>query len=161
MQKLKILNTKERKELLKKINNQWDCDFKTDLVFLLSSKEKIYLANRENLDFQQEHQKSLRIDALGLYFAEIKKGFFRLSIEGSQLIGPLAKKNILEVDQETMKHWLRGNDLEDVKGDYSDFVIISSKNKTAGKIDYCGTGKYSENKIINYVPKARRILSKD
>ena len=162
MQKLKILNTKERKQVLKLIGQQWgdiSKDVFSDLAFLLSPKNKIYVVNK---DFALIDEKKLRVNSLGLYFGEIMKEEIRLSIEGSQLIGPYAKKNIVELNEEETKEWIKGEDLkkEDIKG-VSGFVLIKSKNKKTGKYDFIGTGKFKEkeNKILNFVPKVRRIMA--
>lgn len=145
---LKILNSKEIKEILSLINQQWDYNEKPNYAFLRNEKNKIFIANKEifNLDFSK-----LRINSLGLEFATIEKsGEIRLSIEGSQIIGKKAKKNIAELDEKEIKQWLKGEDVEkqlDAKG----FQIIKYKNY------FCGTGKYKENKILNFVPKERRL----
>ena len=55
MQKLNFLNTKEVKEIRKKILGQWGCDFKTDLAFILTNKNRIFLLSRdvEKIDFEK------------------------------------------------------------------------------------------------------------
>ena len=152
MQKLQFLNAKEIKEIKKKILEQWGCDFKTDFAFVLSSKNRIYLISRdiEKLDFEK-----LPISNAGVYFGEIEtNGELRLSIEGSQMIGECSKKNIVELSKEQMRIWLKGNDLE-IGTKEKGFVILKYGD------DYLGTGKVKENKILNFVPKTRRILADD
>ena len=88
-----------------------------------------------------------------MYFCDLENEI-RLSIEGSQIIGPKAAKNVVEINEEQTKEWLKGEDLEiDGKSNYSGFVIIKHN------ADFLGTGKYKENKILNYVSKSRRISS--
>ncbi len=84
----------------------------------------------------------------GLYFGTIEKEGIRLSIEGSFIVGRLAKKNVIEVDDETAKKWMSGEDLElPVKG----YIILKWRKFFLG----CGKGN---GKIVkNYVPKERRI----
>jgi len=152
MQKLNFLNTKEVKEIKKKILGQWGCDFKTDFAFLLSQKNKLYLVSRdiEKIDFEK-----IPISNAGLYFGEITDNWeLRLSIEGSQLVGESANKNIVELNREQMRSWLKGNDLE-IKTEANGFAILRYDN------DFLGTGKVKENKILNFVPKTRRILAED
>lgn len=96
MQKLKILNNKEIKGILKLLDNQFGFKEKFDYVFLMSSKNKIYLVNKNIGEIDIE---KLRIDAIGLYFGELNHGELRLSIEGSQIIGKKASKNIVELDK--------------------------------------------------------------
>ena len=86
-----------------------------------------------------------------MYFCDLENGI-RLSIEGSQIIGPKATKNVVEINDEQVKQWLKGEDLEiEDKNNYSGFVIIKNKN------DFLGTGKIKDNKILNYVNKGRRV----
>ena len=92
----------------------------------------------------------MRINSIGMYFCEIDKLGIRLSIEGSQIVGPLASKNIAEISEEQAKQWLKGEDLE-VEGNYSGFVIIKHND------DFLGAGKYKDGRILNYVSKSRRI----
>jgi NOL1/NOP2/fmu family ribosome biogenesis protein len=84
-----------------------------------------------------------------MYFCEIDNLGMRLSIEGSQIIGPKATKNILEINDEQTKQWFKGEDLE-MNGNFSGFLIIKYKD------DFLGTGKYSNGKILNYIHKNRR-----
>ncbi|MBU0461130.1 MAG: hypothetical protein KJ574_00945 [Nanoarchaeota archaeon] len=154
MQKLQILNTREKKDVINRINKQWGCDFKTDLVFLRSTNDKIYLMTR---DFADLDLTKLRIDSMGEYFATLTDTEIRLTIEGSEAIGPIATKNILELNHEDMRSWLKGNDLklEDIPADLHGFIIMKHKE------DSLGTGKLKENTILSYIPKNRRILCED
>jgi NOL1/NOP2/fmu family ribosome biogenesis protein len=147
MQQLEILNGKKVKEILSLISEQWGCDWKTDLVFLLSSNDKINVISR---DLEKLDTDKIKIDALGMYFAAIENGELRLSIEGSQIIGPLAEHNVVELTDEETKKWVSGEDLEK-ETDWTRFVLIKH-NK-----DFLGTGRVKDKKILNYFPKSRRV----
>lgn len=149
MQNLKILNKKETKAILSTIKKQFAADLDQDFVYLKNEKNKIFITNK---DLNKIDLTKLRINSLGLYIAEQKDNQIRLSIEGSQLIGPNAKINIVTLNQDQMKQWMKGEDLE-IKGDFKGFVIIKH-NK-----DFLGSGKYANGKILNYVSKIRRISS--
>jgi NOL1/NOP2/fmu family ribosome biogenesis protein len=151
MRNLTPMNSKEAKELIKQFKEQWGFEGELDYQFLLSSKDKIWIVDRSvaNIDLEK-----LRISTIGVYIAELEKGGVRLSIEGSQLIGPKSKKNIVEFSKEQARSWLKGNDIE-WKESFKGFAIIRS-----GK-DYLGTGKFKEGTILNFVPKTRRILAPD
>ena len=144
---LKILNRKKIKEILALIKKQWGTDFRTELVFLMNTQDKIFLANREVFSLDLE---KLRINSIGLYFGELKNNELRLSIEGSQLVGKDAKQNLIELNEKQAMQWLKGQDI-DIKGQYKSFVILKHNN------DFLGTGKYKDGRVINYVPKARRF----
>ncbi len=149
MHNLKILNKKEIKNILNIIKKQWDCDVELDYVFLINEKNKIYIVNKEisRIGFDK-----LRINSIGLYLGTLYDNEIRLSIEGSQLIGKKAKKNVIELDKKETKEWMKGIDLAK-KTKEKGFVIIKHKD------DFLGCGKAVNDKILNYVPKARRINS--
>ena len=96
----------------------------------------------------------LRMDSMGLYFGTLAKGGLRLSIDGSQLIGPLAKKNVLEVDKKEMRCWLKGNELEK-QVEMEGYIIMKCEK------DYLGCGFPKNGRIMTFVPKSRRILAAD
>ncbi len=148
MQQLKILRKKEVKQILSKLKEQWDFSKPLNYTFLKSHKDKIYLITN---DISKIDLSKLRIDKIGLYFCTIvNQKEIRLSIEGSQLIGLYCNKNILELNESEMKQWLQGFDL-DKESSVKGFALIKH-NK-----DFIGTGKVTEGKILNYIPKARRI----
>ena len=147
MQKLKILNKKQTKEILNLIKKQFGADIKLDYAFLKNEKGKVYLINK---DISKIYIDKIKINSLGLYFAEIRNNEIRLSIEGSQIIGPKATKNIIEMNEQQVKEWMQGNYLE-VKSNYNGFLIIKHND------DFLGCGKYRDGKLFNFVSKARRI----
>ncbi len=163
MRKPNFLNSKKAKEIAKIINNQFDADFKfTDFV-LRSTKDKIYIVSRdlELIDFEKYN-----IEQFGLYIAHInERNEIRLSIEGSELIGPKAKKNVVDIGN-LSKLWMAGQDIP-FKTDCSGIVIVKNGN------DWLGSGKVVEKEadvfdeqgnkhkemqkqILNFVPKTRR-----
>ena len=148
MQQLKILNSKERKRIEKIINSQFDCDFKFNYEVFMNTKNKLFILNKDvsliNLD-------ELRVNSLGMYFGIVyNEKEIRLSIEGSEIIGPLAKKNVLELNDKDSKKWMSGEDFE-VESELNSFVIIKNNN------DYLGCGRISNKKLFNYVQKERRV----
>ena len=147
MKRLKILNNKEVKGILKLLDNQFGFKDRLDYVFLMNKKNKIYLVNK---DIERIDIDNLRIDAIGLYFGEVNHGSLRLSIEGSQMIGKRVRKNIVELGKEDAELWSMGNDIDKEFNVYG-FVILKHKK------DFIGCGKYKEGKIFNYVPKERRL----
>ena len=164
MQNLKILNGKEIKIILSLIEKQWGAELKPNYAFLQNAKNRVFMVNKDiskiNMETRENRrfsvsQKSkisvkLRINSIGMYFCEVDKIGTRLSIEGSQIVGPKATKNIVEIDEGQAKKWLKGEDLE-IKGNYSGFAILKYNNV------FLGTGRFKEGKILNYVGKERRI----
>ncbi len=143
---LKILNSKELKEIRRKIEEQYGITEKFPYVFLLSEKEDIYIINDEvkNIDLDK-----LNINTIGIYFGQVRNDF-RPSLEGSQIIGKFVKKNILEVDDKVAKMWMYGLDIP-CKEELTGYVIIKNKD------NFLGSGRYKGGMILNFVPKGRRI----
>lgn len=148
MPELKILNNKEIKEIYKLIEKQWEAEIKLDYGFLKNNKNRIFVVSK---DISKIDASKLRLNSVGMYFCEHDRVGIRLSIEGSQIVGPKAVKNIVELDDDEVRKWFRGEDLELECKDCSGFVILKNKN------DFLGTGKYKNGKILNYVGKARRV----
>jgi len=142
--KLKILSKKEVKQIHAMIEKQWGCAMKLDYAFLQNSKGKVYIANKEVFGIDE---KKLRIDSIGMYFGKVEHGQIRLSIEGSQMIGPHAKKNVIKL--EDVSEWLRGENLN-LKGD-GEYMIVNSNGA------FYGCGKHSDRGFLNYLPRARLL----
>ena len=147
MPQLKILNSKEIKEILKLIEKQWNSKLKFDYGFLKNNRNRIFIINK---DIQKIELEKLRINSIGMYFCEIRNNEIRLSIEGSQMVGPKATKNIIEINELQVKQWFKGEDLE-INGNYNGFVILKHNN------DFLGCGKHKDSKVLNYVGKSRRV----
>ena len=148
MPELKILNNKEIKEIFKMIEKQWDARLKLDYGFLQNQKNKIFIISK---DISKIDTSKLRLNSAGMYFCEIDKHGIRLSIEGSQIVGQNAAKNVVELSEEETRKWFKGEDLEKECTDCKGFVILKNNN------DFLGNGKYSNGKILNYVGKTRKI----
>ena len=150
MQDLKVLNSKAVKELTKKISSQFGFAEKLDYAYLEGSDGKVYLVNKELADMEL---KRLRIHSLGLCLGEHSKDGFVLTIEGSQLIGPKCTKNVIELPDESVKNWLKG---ENIEADAPDGVCILKCGK-----DFLGCGAVSRGIAVNKLDKNRRIMSED
>ena len=143
-----ILNKKERDEIGSILNDQFGFNSFEDLIIVKAGNNKIWITNREILetDFSK-----IRTETLGLYFGKIEYDGIRLSIEGSQIVGKQAKKNIVNITEDQLFMWLRGFDLE-IQCE-STYVLLKYKS------DFVGCGKKKENGILNFIPKDRRIRS--
>ena len=154
---LKILNSRETKHILEKLSEQYNYTYdrtSQEYVFLMNKDNRIYLISRsiELLPYQE-----MKIDSIGMYLGELYKESIRLSIEGSQFIGPESKKNVIDLDKNQMIEWIKGGDIEHTDTG-RDFIIIRYKDSQTGYIDYLGAGKFKDGKIMNYVSKSRRLI---
>ncbi len=144
----KFLNKKEIKPILAQLEKQFGFTEELSYVFFKNNKNKISIITKE---LSHVDMTKLRINSLGMYFGEIMDSHeVRLSIEGSQIIGPHAQKNIVDIDFDTAKKWMYGQDIEG-QFDASGFVIVKH-----GKY-FIGCGWYKDGKVSNHIPKNRRI----
>ncbi len=144
-----FLNSKEVKRILEQLDEQWGFTEDLDYAFFMNNQRRVALVNR---DFAVVADAHLRINSLGLYLCEVmENGEIRLSIEGSQLIGPHASKHVIDVDFVSAKRWMFGEDLEIPFGDVTTFVILKCGNY------FLGCGRYKNGIVSNHVSKNRRI----
>jgi NOL1/NOP2/fmu family ribosome biogenesis protein len=141
-----ILASKDIRGVHKMLEEQFGFSGKLEYGFLKNHEGNLYIVSRDiaNIDW-----KKLRVTSMGSYFGELKKGL-RLSIEGSQLVGPHATKNVIDISKEEMLLWLKGNDLPTTHK--TPGLVIVKHDK-----DYMGCGSVKEGMILNFVPKIRRL----
>ena len=154
---LKILNSRETKHILEKLTEQYGYNYdkaSQEYVFLMNKDNRIYIISR-NIELIPYDE--MKIDSIGMYLGEMYKESIRLSIEGSQMIGPTSTKNIISLDKDQMMAWIKGNDIE-YEDTGKEFIIARYVDVDTGKTDYIGAGRYKDGKIINYVSKSRRLV---
>lgn len=151
MQNLKVLDRKSKKLLLELLRKQFGFSDKLDYTFLTNNKNKVFIVNKDIVGIDLS---KIRINSIGLYIAEFRNGEVRLSIEGAQLIGPKSTKNVVLLNDQEAREWLKGNDLEKDAG-VTGFVIMKHGE------DYLGSGKVKGKGILNFVPKTRRLNVSD
>ncbi len=148
MFRFKILNSREKKKLLEQIAETYGIkQLSLDYVFLQTPKGRIYITNR---DIEKVPLNKIRINSLGLYFAMQDRVGLRLSVEGSQLIGKQATKNILQLTETQADKWFSGQDIQ-IESNLKGFVLVKHNN------DFLGCGNISNNLLHNYLGKERRI----
>ncbi|CAD5244283.1 methyltransferase RsmF C-terminal domain-like protein [Thermococcus camini] len=90
-------------------------------------------------------------DRNGVYFGRIESDGIRLSIEGSFLVGPKATKNVVVLDDERAKRYLAGESVEIEDKELHGWVIVKWRSY------FLGSAKAKEGRLINYVPRERRL----
>lgn len=108
---------------------------------------KLY-ARKGSCDTDMPEHKHFR----GIYFGRICKDGIRLSIEGSFLVGRLAKRNVIDLDWDSAKRWLSG---ENLRLERKGYVILRWKSY------YLGCGKGDGSIVKNFIPKERRLTHGD
>lgn len=144
---LKILNSKEKKNILKILEDQYGISQKLEYAFLVNKEGRIYIVTNEISKIILE---SLNVNSLGVYFGEVYEGSVRLSIEGSQIIGKIAKKNIVDLSEKELEIWVKRGDIA-IEKSFEGFVIVRNGN------DFYGCGKTKGEKLINYISKSRAL----
>lgn len=144
------LNSRQVKQLRQQVIEQYGAFFEQPFTFFQSSKERIFLVNQEINTLNLE---KLRIDRIGLYFGEMKPGFFRLSKEGAQLLvhhcGNKVKPIITLTEEETIAYF-QGDNLEKECGDENKAIILAFGKRILG------CAQYKEGTILNFLPKTYR-----
>lgn len=160
MRNLKPLTAREARHIVELVNEQYGTNLTLDYYFLIHERDKnIFIVSRSVADIDLE---SLRVNSLGSYFGELNddETVVRLSIEGTQIIGPCATKNVLTLDKETFKRWAKGeqmpltSELQEATQYLSGYLII--KNELG---DFMGCARVKNNELLNFTPKNRRIAS--
>ncbi len=128
MQKLTILNTRDVKEIKKQLVAQFGYAPEENYAYLKNEKDRLFIVNREvaQLDLDKLH-----IDRLGLYFAEVRPGYIRLSKEGAQLLVHEAKKKDAEVKNPNHSR-AAGHSLPEAVGFLLPEMGIESRSGAAG-----------------------------
>ncbi len=151
---LKILNQKEKKEIEKKLNEQFGIKNVPGII-ARRGRERLFLfsgsLNKKNIKALEE---IVVIERLGIYFARLIQDNVKLSIEGTQILKDQIKKNIFELSENQVKEWMKGQDLQ-IKTGKRGFFVIKYKE------DFLGCGKASQEKIGNFIPKNRRLREKN
>ncbi len=151
---LQILTQKEKQEILDLLKEGFGI-LKLPGIISKRGEERLFLFQG---DFDENKIKLLEstipIERVGIYLGKMQEGQIRLSIDGAQLLKNQITKNIFEVDSKDMEKWMHGSELQIATGKRG-FIIIKYKD------DFLGTGKASESKITNFIPKSRRLKYKD
>lgn len=148
----RILSKSEKAEIENKLKGQFGINEIPGLLVMIG-KERIFFfsGDYEKKDVERLGD-TVPIERVGVYFAkkDERTNDIRLSIEGAQILQNQIKKNIFELPEEYLEDWMKGRELQLKTGMYG-FVVIKFGE------DILGTGKASEEKISNFIPKNRRL----
>lgn len=151
--KIHFIKSREKRRLLAQLKDQFGI---TKLPYLLiqSGKEKVrgFSGNlsKEEISLLS---RTTNIEIIGLYlFKKEKSGQLRLSLDSPHLLKKQISSNIAKISDNQLEEWIRGRDIE-IKLP-SGMVVIQHND------DFIGSGISTENKIINHIPKERRLKKK-
>jgi len=147
------MSNEEKRELEGIIQKNYGTKIKFREVLLKTKKGKIWMFYE---DFPEVWWKKLRINSVGLYLGKLKRNYkIKLSLEGAQIVGKYAEKNIIEVDEDELKRFLSGENIEKfypVNAERNNFVLVKHKD------DIVGVGILRDGYVENLLPKIRRII---
>ena len=151
---LKILNTPEKKRIEKHLNENYGIKEIPGMIIKMG-EERLFLFQGSLTEKEIKKIDSLvPIERIGTYFAKIVGSEVKLSIEGVQLLSSQITKNIFQLTEQQTEEWMLGRDLA-IKTNKKGFIIIKNKD------DFLGSGKASEEKIGNFIPKSRRLRERN
>lgn len=150
------MNKNEKDEILGKLNKQFGIT-KIPGEIIMRGKERMFLFTGE-IDKNQLRvlEEITPIERVGAYFAKRVENIdeVRLSIEGTQIFADQIKDNIFELSDDQVEEWMKGRELQ-IKTGKKGFLAMKYKE------NFLGTGKASEEKIGNFIPKNRRLKEKN
>ena len=149
---MRILNKKEVKKIENKINGIYNSDLSLSKSVVLEKpyKKEIWISSK---DIFKTNLNNLNIFSIGMYLGRIEK-HVKLSVEGSQLVGATAKKNVCEI--ENVWDFIRGFKIEPtkkIKCDENQYVIVRYNENVVG------SAKLKNNQLESILPKNRKIKS--
>lgn len=151
---IKVLSKKEKQEIEKKLNEQFGVE-KIPGMLVKSGQDRIFFFSGEISENEiSKLEREIPIERVGVYFARILNDFPKLSIEGTQILKGQVKKNTFELNDKQSDDWMKGRDLQ-IKSEKKGFFVMKYQN------DFLGCGKISAEKISNFIPKSRRLKSKE
>ena len=132
-----------------------------ELPFLLveSGKEKIR-GYSGSLSVEEIHEinQAVSIELVGMYLFHNYHDNIRLSFDAIQALKEQLTENILEIDDKQAEEFIKGRDVllkkedeEKFKNELKGFKVIKNQG------DLIGIGKLIEGRLINYMPKERRL----
>lgn len=147
---IKVLSKEELRQMQHKLNEQFGItQVPQQIIQIGKERIRLYTGDLTNSEIQNL-SKITHIEGIGLYIAKEEREELRLSIEGTQILGIQATKNIFHLNDEQLKTWMEGADLQ-IQTGLKGIFIMKYKDY------YIGCSKISENKISNFIPKGRRI----
>src|SRR3989344_429602 len=125
MNQLKILNNNEKKEIVKKLNEQFGINEISGIITRMGKERLFLFSGSFNNNEISKLEKIVNIERVGVYFAKLvpDENKIRLNIEGTQLLKDQIKKNIFELKSEQVEQWMRGQELN-IKTGKKDFLVM-------------------------------------
>ncbi len=150
MRKIDFILSGKKKKLIQELNDIYGID-KLDYIMLETGREKIRgFSGSMSKDEINKMSEIARIEIIGLYLFREENGGLRLGLDGAHMLKGKINKNVIEIPESEIENWMKGQDLE-IKDDRKGIFIIKSGD------DFFGSGILKDGKLINFIPRERRI----
>ena len=153
MTRIKILNLREKQEIERRLQEQFGIESVPGVIVQRGEERLFLFSGNFSKEEIEKLEKCTFIERMGVYFAKIIGKDIRLSIEGSQILKDKITKNIFDLNPSQSEEWMMGRELPIKTGKHG-FLIMKRDS------DFLGSGKASEEKIGNFIPKNRRLKEK-
>lgn len=151
---VEILKKEEISKLKSILANDYGVDFSFSKFLVLKNENRLYLISKMFKKIEGQIS-PISFLSLGLFFGEIKKNQILLSLEGAQLIGKEAKRNIAILeDENSLRNFLLGFNIlkaNEIECQKDKFVLLKWNNEIVG------VGLKKENYIENLTLKSGRL----
>jgi NOL1/NOP2/fmu family ribosome biogenesis protein len=164
MMGVRFMFKKEKQEIVEKLKYYGI----TELPYLLvySGKEKIRgYSGSLSMDEIRNLNENIGLEIIGQYLLHDYPDGMRISFDAIFNLGNQITKNVIDLNEKQQQEFLKGNDIlltkneEEIlkkNGETKGFKIIRITTKS-GKKELIGTGKLLDGRILNYMPKERRM----
>lgn len=151
---MRILAEHEKNKIVKRLNEQFGIKEIPGKILMLGAERLFFFTGEAEEDKIKEIEQAASIEKIGIYFAKLVNEDIKLTIEGTQLLKSQISKNIFEINDSQAAEWMMGRELN-IKTGLKGFIVMKNRD------DLLGCGKASEQKITNFIPKSRRLKSRE
>lgn len=146
-----FLTRRELRRVNDLVERAYGARFEEDGHHYFTRKRDLYRVSKdlERVDID-------RIDEVfaGLYLGEILDETVRLSVEGSQILGPSAQHRVLELDEDEWFGWLERHDVASERFAEMDEGFYLVRNARG---DFFGSGLLKDSTLKSWIPKGRAV----
>ncbi|MEO0265676.1 MAG: hypothetical protein ABIM43_03570 [candidate division WOR-3 bacterium] len=116
--------------------------------------EKYHLSEKGDVWITSKEAASVQLPGtsrVGIRLIRVFKDGYKLTTAGIQLFGKFATKNVVEINEDKVRDYLEGKDLNvgELNCDEGQVIVKCGE-------DFLGSGLYMKGKIKNQLPKGRR-----
>ena len=154
MEYIKILSEQEKRKIENQLHAQFGIKELPGKIVMRGEERLFFFTGEIDEDGIRKLEQSAPIEKVGVYFAKLINEEIKLTIEGTQLLKEQITKGIFQINDSQAEEWMMGRELN-LKSGLRGFVVMKNND------DYLGCGKASQEKITNFIPKSRRLKTRE